>query len=334
MPFKIMRNDITKVNADVIVNTANTDPVIGSGTDTGIYNAAGREKLLKARKIVGKIEPGDIAVTDAFNLPAKYIIHAVNIPWQGGDKNEEGILRSCYRKSMAMAEKLGANSIAFPTMGSGKHRFEKGKALDIALSEIREFLKTSDMEVILVIFGTETFTLSEHLLGSIESYIDANYVEETHARENPSRDWMDYERTKYKIYFGDDIGGDESDQFRGEEAYIEEESFTQRLNRYIDKSGEDWLYIYRRANIDRKNASRILNGKITRPNKNDCIAIAMALYLSYEETVDFIARADWAFNPSSKFDNIIRNYIKAGKYEIIDLDAILFKYTERTLSRV
>ena len=96
MPFQIIRNDITKVKADVIVNTANPKPVIGGGTDSAIYSAAGEVELLAERKKIGNIAPGQAAVTPAFALPAKHIIHTVGPAWIDGEHGERDILRSCY----------------------------------------------------------------------------------------------------------------------------------------------------------------------------------------------------------------------------------------------
>lgn len=114
MPFKIVRNDITKVKADVIVNTANPYPICASGTDLAIYEAAGKEKLLAERVNIGKISRGDIAVTGAYNLKAKYIIHTVGPVWTDGLHHEFEILEDCYRKSLQKALELKCESIAFP----------------------------------------------------------------------------------------------------------------------------------------------------------------------------------------------------------------------------
>ena len=163
MPFQIVRNDITKVEADVIVNTANPNPKIGSGTDFAIYNAAGKDKLLAERMKIGPIKRGDIAVTPAFDLKAKYIIHAVGSGWLDGKHNEINIVRSCYAKSLAKAKELSAKSIAFPLISSGNYGFPKQLALDIALSEIGKFLLLNDMQVYLVVFDLTSFELSKEL---------------------------------------------------------------------------------------------------------------------------------------------------------------------------
>lgn len=176
MPFQIIRNDITKVTADVIVNTANPHPVIGSGTDSAIYAAAGEEQLLAERKKIGEIARGECAVTPAFGLSAKYIIHTVGPIWEDGKHGEMDILRSCYSKSLALAAELKAKSIAFPLIATGVYGFPKDEALNIALSEIGKFLLTNEMEVILVVFDKKSFELSAKLVHEIDEYIDEHGV--------------------------------------------------------------------------------------------------------------------------------------------------------------
>ena len=167
MPFQIIRNDITKVKADVIVNTANPYPVIGSGTDSAMYRAAGEQRLLAEREKIGNIAPGQVAVTPAFDLTAKYIIHTVGPAWEDGNHGERDVLHSCYEKSLAKAAELKAESIAFPLIATGVYGFPKDDALNIALTEIGKFLLTHDMKVILVVFDRKAFELSGKLVGDI-----------------------------------------------------------------------------------------------------------------------------------------------------------------------
>lgn len=176
MPFKIIRNDITKVKADAIVNTANPEPVYADGTDAAIYMAAGEDELLAERKKIGRIAAGETAVTAAFNLPAKYIIHTVGPAWIDGNHGEFDILRSCYRKSLLLADQLGCSSIAFPLIATGVYGFPKDKALDIALSVIKEHLEASELNVTLVVFGRRSYQIAAGLTEQIEEYIDENYV--------------------------------------------------------------------------------------------------------------------------------------------------------------
>ena len=106
MPFEIVRNDITHMKVDAIVNSANPRPVVGLGTDSRIHEAAGPE-LLKARQAIGPIAVGEAAVTDAFALQARFVIHTVGPVWQGGGCGEEALLRRCYEKSLQLAVKNG-----------------------------------------------------------------------------------------------------------------------------------------------------------------------------------------------------------------------------------
>ena len=176
MPFTIVRNDITKVRADAIVNTANPSPRFGGGTDAAIYEAAGKDELLMARQAIGAIEPGEAAATDAFQLKARYIIHTVGPAWIDGAHGEFAILRSCYRESLRLAEQLGCQSIAFPLIATGTYGFPKNKALDIALSVIRKYLEVSDLMVKLVVFDRHSYELAADLQDEVAEYIDENYV--------------------------------------------------------------------------------------------------------------------------------------------------------------
>ena len=170
MPFQIIRNDITKVKAYAIVNTANPRPVIGSGTDSAIYKAAGEEMLLTECQKIGDIAPSQAVYTDAFNLDANYIIHTVGPAWIDGNKGEWDILHLCYENSLKIAADLSWKSIAFPLIATGVYGFPKDEALQMALSEINRFLLSYDMKVILVVFDRKAFKLSGKLVGDIAVY--------------------------------------------------------------------------------------------------------------------------------------------------------------------
>ena len=172
MAFDIIRNDITRVKADAIVNTANPQPCIGSGTDAAIYRAAGGKRLLAARQKIGDIAPGQAVHTPAYRLPAKYVIHTVGPVWEDGSHGEREILRACYANSLALAARLECKSIAFPLLASGSSGFPKDEALHVALSEIGSYLLTHEMRIILVVFDREAFALSADLVNGIEEFID------------------------------------------------------------------------------------------------------------------------------------------------------------------
>lgn len=206
MPFQIIRNDITKVKADAIVNTANPEPRFASGTDAAVYHAAGEKELLEARNKIGRLSPGEAAATPAFQLPAKYIIHTVGPAWIDGEHGEYDILRSCYRKPLLLADQLGCKSIAFPLIATGVYGFPKDRALEIALDVIREHLEESELEVTLVVFGRSSFQLASGLTERVEEYIDENYVEEKTEEEygsplgnqpDPRRRWYSLGRKAY-----------------------------------------------------------------------------------------------------------------------------------------
>ena len=179
MPFKIVRNDITKMNTEAIVNTANEYPVVGPGCDSAVYKAAGYEKLLAYRtEKIGVIPEGEVFITPGFALSAKYIIHAVSPLYISGDEGEEEKLRSSYRKSLALAKEQGIGSIAFPLISTGSFGYPKEEGLRIALDEINAFLLGNEMEIYLVVFGEDTTALGTKLYPDLEAYIDRNYVEE------------------------------------------------------------------------------------------------------------------------------------------------------------
>jgi O-acetyl-ADP-ribose deacetylase (regulator of RNase III) len=163
MPLKIIRNDITKVHADAIVNAANSALQEGGGVCGAIFAAAGREKLQQACDEIGGCEIGQAVLTEGFNLQAKYIIHTVGPVWHGGKQGEEKLLADCYKNSLALARENKLESIAFPLISSGIYRFPKDKALTIAFAEIGSFLIENDMAVFLVVFDQETFDLAQKL---------------------------------------------------------------------------------------------------------------------------------------------------------------------------
>lgn len=193
MAFKILRNDITKVRADAVVNTANPIPVIGRGTDSSIYEAAGREQLLEARKKIGVIERGQSIWTPSFNLRkhgVKYIIHTSGVIYRDGNHGEKDILRSCYQTALAIAAELNCKSVAIPLLASGNYRFPKDLALQIAVEEISRYLLEHEVDVFLVVYDAESYKISEKLFDDVEDFLSDNLdgyeVEEEHIQYKAS----------------------------------------------------------------------------------------------------------------------------------------------------
>lgn len=329
MPFQMIRNDITKVKADVIVNTANPKPVIGGGTDSAIYSAAGEAELLAERKKIGDIAPGQAAATPAFALPAKHIIHTVGPAWIDGEHGERDILRSCYEKSLELAAELNAESIAFPLIATGVYGFPKDEALQIALSAIQKFLLTHDMTVIISVFDKDSFELSGKLFAGIDEYIDEHYAADTadaeyryegmNSRSRYERERMHLRRQQPKEESLDDALKNPG------------KTFQQRLFELIDESGMGDVAVYKKANIDRKVFSSIKCKPNYKPKKKTAVAFAIALQLDMPTMLDLLSRAEIAFSPSNQFDLIIAYYVNKGVYDIFEINAALFKYGQPIL---
>ena len=351
MPFKIVRNDITHVKADVIVNTANLSPIYVSGTDLAVYQAAGADELLSERKKVGCIERGDIAVTGAYALNAKYIIHTVGPVWVDGKHNEFETLESCYAKSLQKALELGCDSIAFPLISTGVYGFPKDKALQIAVSVFSRFLLENEMQIILVVFDKKSFQLSEQLVGEIDSFIDANYIRKKRRSEYSRRPFR-RSRIESDITYDSEVYEECSRYTEAEESEtellmsipmpdgamsLEEElenigmSFHDKLFELIGKSGMDNKDVWKRANLDRKHFSKIQCDEKYHPKKKTVMALCIALELDLEQAKDLLARADWAFSPSSKVDLIVQKAIIDKQYDIYQLNLVLFQYTNEIL---
>jgi O-acetyl-ADP-ribose deacetylase (regulator of RNase III) len=334
MPFQIIRNDITKVKADAIVNTANPRPIIGSGTDAAIYAAAGEEKLLAERKKIGIIPRGEARITPAFDLPAKYVIHTVGPKWHRGFANEFKILKNCYRNSLELALQNGCESIAFPLIASGGYGFPKDKALKIATSTIQDFLFENEMDVLLVVFDRSAFELSGKVFRDVQNFVDENYVKDSYLKEywgidvgeneTPSGGNKQSEPTEappdVKNIFLDGIGEKSLDEL----VENAEDTFRERLFRLIQRSGMDEVTVYKRANLSKKMFSDMRNNENYRPKKENAVAYAIALKLSMRETQDLLARAGYALSPNNKFDRIVGYFISRGNYDMMTINEVLY----------
>ena len=331
MPFEIVRNDITNMKVDAAVNTASPSPVIGTGVDTAINKKAGPE-LLIARKEVGRIELGQAAITPGFALNAKYVIHTAGPIWEGGMRNEEQKLASCYRNSLVLAKKNSCCSIAFPLISTGNYGFPKPLALEIAVHEISSFLLDNDMQVYLVVFEKESFELSEKLFNSVREYIDENYVEEqvcyeyVVAAEIPQGLGRSLRRREF-VYGNQLEDSSEIEELLGNL----DAGFSETLLKLIDKSGKKDSEIYKKANIDRRLFSKIRNNKDYNPSKTTALAFAFALELDLDETEDFIARAGYALSNSSKFDVIVEYFLENENYNVFELNEVLFAFDQPLL---
>lgn len=334
MPLQIIRDDITKVKADAIVNTANPKPVYDSGTDGAIYAAAGAEALLAERKKIGDIARGDVAVTLAFALKARYIIHTVGPAWKGGSNGEFEILKSCYAKSLAKAAELGCESIAFPLIATGVYGFPKAEALRIAMDEIGRFLMRDDIEmnVTLVVFDEKAFRLSSNLFFDVESFITDEEVIKVHRREY-EKERLNSRRFTSEVFvnrFAPDkpVAYPISESNFDKSLYMvdkkDELSFRNHLTEILIAKNIDNKTAYKRSNVTKGAFSKILCGDTKKPQKKTVLALCIGLRLTLKESAELLASADMAFNPYNKRDRLVMQCIETGQYDIDEINAMLF----------
>lgn len=323
MPFEIVRNDIVNMQVDAVVNTADPNPVIGSGVDSGIHKKAGHE-LLVARKKIGCIEFGDAVITPGFGLDARYVIHTAGPVWEDGNHGEEQILTSCYRKSLSLAKEHECGSIAFPLMATDNYGFPKPLALQIAVREISTFLLENEMQIYLVVFGKEAFALSEKLFKSVSSYIDENYLRSNRIHEDicPARA---LEHCRH-MSVGTAVPMNSDDW--GQLLKDLDAGFSETLLQLIDRTGKKDSEIYKKANVDRRLFSKIRNNMDYKPSKTTALAFAFALELDIDETKDFIGRAGFALSHSSKFDVIVEYFLVNRNYNVFELNEVLFAFDQ------
>ncbi|MFJ8234698.1 macro domain-containing protein [Ureibacillus sp. NPDC094379] len=329
MPFQIVRNDITKMKVDAIINAANSALQMGGGVCGAIFRAAGPTELQKACNQIGQCVVGEAVITDGFNLPAKHIIHTVGPIWKGGGHREAEYLASCYKNSLKLAVQHGCQSIAFPLISSGIYGYPKKQALQIAMTSISAFLLEHEIDVTMVVFDQDAVQLSEKLFNSIHQYIDDHYIEEHVIHYN--RNQIEYDQVysempilqsepEFDIY--------ESKRSLEEVLMQLEETFSQRLLRLIDEKGKNDAETYKKANIDRRLFSKIRNNPEYTPLKKTVIAFAVALELNLDETIDLLRTAGYALSNSSKFDLIIQYFIEQKNYNIYEINEALFAFDQ------
>ena len=341
MPIQIVRNDITKMNVDAIVNAANPELKGGGGVDGCIHRAAG-EKLLKACQKLGGCETGDAKVTKGYDLPCRYVIHTVGPVWRGGGFGEEGLLRSCYQRSLEEAVKLRCETVAFPLISAGVYGYPKDQALRIATQSIELFLRDHDLTVYLVIFDQKAYEIGSELYSDIQSFIDEHYVGLTADREAERR-----RRIEAAYSCAATLRSMEPEDYAvpsapsaphaavfarakslEEAVAMIDESFSQMLLRKIDEKGMTDAQCYKKANIDRKLFSKIRKDVHYKPSKPTAIAFAVALELSLEQTKELLLKAGFALSHSNKFDIIIEYFIQKGDYNIFRINEALFAFDQ------
>ena len=333
MPFVIVRNDIANMAVDAIVNTANPQPVIGSGVDSAIHEKAG-PGLLIARQKIGNIPVGSAELTAAYGLDAKYVIHTVGPFWDDGSHGEEALLRSCYDSCLKLALEHGCESIAFPLICAGNYGFPKDKALQIAIAAFSEFLLAQEMLIYLVVFDKDAFRLSENIFRNVTSYIDQHYVDQQARLTRPSRRRRDmalYEIRECSPCAPSSVK--EAPSKADLQAFLRQKDagFVETLLELIQKSGQKNATIYKNANISKQHFSKLINNPRASVTKSTAIALALALELDLAQTGDLIGRAGYTLTNSSIFDLIIQYHIENRIYNVVQINIVLYEFDQPLL---
>ena len=339
MPLEIVRNDITKMKVEAIVNAANESLLGGGGVDGAIHRAAGSGLLAECRTL-GGCKTGKAKITGGYNLPAKYVIHTVGPVYDDGKHGEKALLESCYRESLDLAKEHNCETVAFPLISSGVYGYPKDQALKVAIDVISDFLLENEMTVYIVIFDKAAYKISEKLFSDIAEYIDDNYVDEhtdysrEHIRMNALPSMAP--RARRKKSDGDFFEMCDCKAMLAEDdldAKLKQidESFSQMLLRKIDEKGMTDSECYKKANIDRKLFSKIRSDVHYKPSKPTALAFAISLELSLAETEDMLRKAGFALSHSNKFDIIIEYFISKGNYNIFEINEALFAFDQSLL---
>lgn len=332
MPLQIVRNDITRMKVDAIVNAANTSLLGGGGVDGCIHRAAGPGLLAECRTL-GGCRTGDAKITGGYALPCRYVIHTVGPVWRGGTHGERELLASCYRTSLELAAAHDCETVAFPLISSGVYGYPKVQALQVAVDTIRDFLADREMTVYMVLFDRDSTTIGQQLFTDLRSYIDDRY-EDVHATSYA-------EHTRHLRALLEDMAqaapSIDAPPCAAMSASLEEaldgldESFSQMLLRKIDEKGMTDVQCYKKANISRKLFSKIRSHKLYRPSKATALAFAIALELPLQETRELLMKAGFALSRSSKADIIVEYFIEHGNYDIFAINEALFAFDQNLL---
>ena len=359
MPLFLIRQDITKIECDAIVNATNSTLLGGGGVDGAIHKAAG-EELLNECKTLGGCACGEAKITKGYALPCKYVIHTVGPIWQGGNANERAFLESCYKNSLALAKKHGCETVAFPLISSGVYGYPKDKALSVAVQTISEFLFHNEMTVYVVVYDKQSFEISKNLYENVSEYIADNYIdskpreyrrqimrENNASNEIPLGPFEHAETVKTQSY---SIFADSDEDFDGELCTNQQilsnelpfddlddmlaklsDNFAVSLLKLIDEKGYSDVECYKKANVAKQTWYKIMNEKNYKPSKNTVISFAIALELSLQETQALLATVGYTLSRSNKFDVIIEYFLLNEEYNVFTINETLFKFDQPCL---
>ena len=327
MPLIIVRNDITKMEADAIVNAANPTLLGGGGVDGAIHKAAGPE-LYAECKPLGGCKTGQAKITKGYRLPAKYVIHTVGPVYQDGKHGEKALLSSCYKNALLLAKENALETVAFPLISAGVYGYPKAEAIKVAIDAITEFLIDNDMTVYLVVFSRDVFEITGKLFNDVQAYIDDVYVDSHTDSREALRQRMAQRSCMYQPSVQTDFDAcatasmdDSLDDLLNQI----DESFSEMLIRKIDEKQMTNAECYKKANVDRRLFNKIKNNPAYKPAKQTVLAFAIALELTLDEARDMLMKAGFALSHSNKADIVVEYCLKTRNYNIIEINQILFK---------
>lgn len=338
MPFSIVRNDIARVNADVLVNAANERLAAGGGVCGAIFDGAGASKMAAACAQIGRCPTGSAVVTPGFDLPCRWVVHAVGPIWRGGTHGERELLRSCYRSVFAEVERLGADSVAFPLISAGIFGYPVRKALDVARAEASAFLDDHpDVEVTLVVFTRDVVAQGVALLGELREYVDDAYVDNSPHLYDRSAELRELCVPEAWPFAAEPPAPAPTpsapvapDGLAERLAHLDA-SFSEALLALIDERGLTDAQVYRRANLSRQLFSKIRSRPDYRPSKPTAVALALALGLTLPQTQELLAHAGLTLSRSSKFDVIVEFYLARGVHDVMAVNEALFAFDQPLL---
>ena len=341
MPLRIIRQDITKIKCDAIVNPTNEDLFPGGGVDRAIHEVAGRE-LFKMCRTLGGLSVGQAKMTPGYDLLCKYVIHTVGPWWEGGNSNEKELLMSCYHQALQIAKGTKCKSIAFPLISSGANGYPKDQVIKVAFKVIKEFLQDNDMLLYLVVYDKDAYELTDNLHDGITRYIVKNFIDTSSCAYICDSEPPKYNSRRQKPALCSEIDELPRSHWRNQsipdfgsvnslERFMYTKNFKDILFEYIDQKGISDVECYKRANVSRQTWHKITTDEFYKPKKNTIIALAISLQLNIEETQTLLSTMGFTLSKYSLFDVINMYCIVKKIYDVFEVDSILFKYDQETL---
>ena len=338
MPLQIIRQDITKMQIDAIVNTTNEEMVGYSGVDLAVHTLAGKE-LDEACAKLAPLGLGQAKITQGYNLPVQYIIHTSGPTWRGGLAGESVILKSCYIESLKLAVAHKCSTVAFPLISAGVYQYPKDQVLKFAIQTITEFLLDHELTVYLCVYDKDSYSFSQKLFSDIKAFINDEYVDE---HDEDFYDELEicsavlYEEAepiiKKRKKMSASVMPSVADTSLEEYLKAMDKSFAYKLFDWIDERGMTDVECYKKANVDKRIFSKIKSNPGTyKPTKQTAVAFAIALELNLDETQDLLSSAGLTLSRGLVFDKIIRYFIQKEIYDIFAINEALFEFDQPLL---